>query len=111
VSKYSINQTVLREEKYLVDAPTEMGYEVEVHSESAPLNSHYSEQEAKNANIVIPSRYLSGAYGTIGFARQPDHRFALVKDELDEYGSYGPKWFGRVQQLYKEKQTLAMARA
>jgi hypothetical protein len=88
VSKYSINQTVLREEKYLVDAPAEMGYEVEVHSESAPLNSHYSEQEAKDANIVIRSRYLSGAYGIIGFARQPDHRFALVKDELDEYGSY-----------------------
>ena len=35
----------------------------------------------------------------------------MIKDELDEYRGYGAKWLGRVQQLYKEKQTLAMARA
>ena len=35
----------------------------------------------------------------------------MVKDELDEYRGYGSKWVGRVQQIYKEKQTLAMARA
>ena len=36
---------------------------------------------------------------------------AMIKDELDEYRGYGARWLGRVQQLYKEKQTLAMARA
>ena len=36
MSKYSVNQTVLREEKYLVEALKEMGYEVEVHPEGAP---------------------------------------------------------------------------
>jgi hypothetical protein len=111
MSKYSVNQTVLREEKYLVEALKEMNYEVEVHPEGAPLNSYYSEQEAKVANIIIRRQYLPGAYGDIGFARQLNSHFAWVKDELDEYGSYGPRWLGRVQQLYKEKQTLAMARA
>jgi fructose-specific phosphotransferase system component IIB len=53
MSKYSVNQTVLREEKYLVEALKEMGYEVEVHPEGAQLNSYYSEQEAKVANIII----------------------------------------------------------
>jgi len=36
MSKYSVNQTVLREEKYLVEALKEIGYEVEVHPEGAP---------------------------------------------------------------------------
>jgi hypothetical protein len=111
VSKYSVNQTVLREEKYLVEALKEMGYVVEVHPDGALLNSYYSEQEAKTANIIIRRQHLRGAYGDIGFTRQPDGQFAIVKDELDEYRGYGTRWVGRVQQLYKEKQTLAMARA
>ena len=46
MSKYGETQTVLREEKYLVEALKEMGYEVEVHPEEVQLNSYYSEQEA-----------------------------------------------------------------
>ena len=111
MSKYSVNQTVLREEKYLVEALKEMGYEVEVHAEGVNMNSYYSEQEAKIANIIIRRQHLRGAYGDIGFIRQPNGQFAMVKDELDEHRGYGAKWVGRVQQLYKERQTLAMARA
>ena len=111
MSKYSVNQTVLREEKYLVEALKEMGYEVEVHPQGAQLNSYYSEQEAKAANIVIRRQYLRGAYGDIGFARQPDGQLTMIKDELDGYHGYGTRWLGRVQQLYKEKQTLAVARS
>jgi hypothetical protein len=111
MSKYSVNQTVLREEKYLVEALNEIGYEVEVHPEGSPMNSYYAEQEAKVANIIIRRQHLRGAYGDIGFTRQPGGQFAVVKDELDEHRGYGAKWVGRVQQLYKEKQTLAMAKA
>ena len=75
------------------------------------LNSYYAEQEAKVANIIIRRDQLRGAYGDVGFVRQPDGQFAMIKDELDEYRGYGARWLGRVQQLYKEKQTLAMARA
>jgi hypothetical protein len=111
MSKYSVNQTVLREEKYLVEALKEMGYEVEVHPDGAPLNSYYAEQEAKAANIIIRRQHLRGAYGDIGFTRQPGGQFAVVKDELDEHRGYGTRWVGRVQQIYKEEQTLAMAEA
>ena len=111
MSKYGLTQTVLREEKYLVDVLTEMGYEIEVHPEGTQLNSYYSEQEGKLANIVIRRQHLHGAYGDIGFARQSDRQFTLIADELDQYHGYGAKWLGRVQQLYKEKQTLAVARA
>jgi len=111
VSKYGQTQTVLREEKYLVEALKEMGYEVEVHPEGTELNSYYSEQEAEVANIVIRRQHLRGAYGDIGFARHPDGQFAMIEDELDDYGGYGRKWLGRVQQIYKENQALAVAQA
>ena len=110
MSKYGETQTVLSEEKYLVEALKDMGYQVEVHAQGARLKSYYSEQEEKVANIIIRREQLRGAYGDVGFARQPDGRLALITDELDEHRGYGTKWLGRVQQLYKEKQTLAMAR-
>jgi len=111
MSKYGETQTVLREEKFLLDALKEMGYQVEVHPEGAPLNSYYSEQEAKVANIIIRRAQLPGAFGDVGFVRQPDGRFTLIADELDNHSSCGRKWLGRVQQIYKENQTLAVAQA
>ena len=111
MSKYGEIHTSLREEKYLLEALTEMGYQVEAHCEGAPLNSYYSDQEAKVANVIIRRDQLRGAYGDVGFVRQPDGQFAMIKDELDEYRGYGARWLGRVQQIYKEKQTLATARA
>jgi Protein of unknown function (DUF1257) len=111
MSKYGICSTVVKEEKYLVEALKEMGYEVEVHPNGARLDSYYSEQERKVAHIIVRRAQLRGAFGDIGFARQPDGSFAMIADDLDEHCGYGAKWLGRVQQLYKEKQTLAMARA
>ena len=111
MSKYAHTVTELREEKYLVEALREMGYRPEVHPQGAKLNSYYSEQEAKVAHVIVRRRELPGAYGDIGFVRQPDGRFGMVGDELDEHTGYGAKWLGRAQQIYKEKQTLAVARS
>ena len=111
MSKYGCVETVVRDENYLVEALKEMGYEVEVHPDGARLNSYYSEQERRAANIIVRRAQLRGAFGDIGFARQPDGSLAMIADELDDHCGYGAKWLGRVQQLYKEKQTLAMARA
>src|SRR2546428_11198804 len=105
MSKYANTVTALREEEYLVEALREMGYRPEVHPQGAKLNSYYSEQEAKVAHVIIRRRELPGAYGDIGFVRQPDGRFAMVCDEVDEHTGYGAKWLGWVQQAYKEKQT------
>jgi len=84
MSKYSVNQTVLREEKYLGEALKEMGCEVEVRPEVGQLNSYYAEQEAKVANI-IRRQHVQGVYGDIGSTRQPDGQLAVIKDELEEY--------------------------
>jgi len=111
LSKYAQLITDLHEEKYLVEGLKERGYEVEVHPEGAPLGRYFSEQEAKTAHVIIRRSHLKGAFGDIGFARQPDGRLVAIVDELDQQCGYGAKWLGRVQQLYKEKQTLATARA
>jgi hypothetical protein len=111
VSKYAQVDTVLREQKYLVEALKEMCYAVEVHPEGAPLGRYYSEQEGKTAHVIIRRSELKGTFGDIGFARQADGRLVAIVDELDQQCGYGTKWLGRVQQLYKEKQTLATARA
>lgn len=108
MSKYAITSTELRDEKYLVEALREMGYNPEVHSGGAKLSSYFFEQERKTAHVIIRRRELSGAFGDIGFVRQPDGRLSKIGDELDH--EYGQRWLGRVQQLYKEKETLAMAR-
>ncbi len=109
MSKYAQLSTELREEKHLIEALQQMGYTPEVHPEGARLNSYYSEQEGKVAHVIIRRRDLPGAFGDIGFVRQPDGRLSMIGDELDH--QYGARWLGRVQQLYKEKQTLAVARA
>ncbi|HEX5482103.1 MAG TPA: DUF1257 domain-containing protein [Terriglobia bacterium] len=109
MSKYCQIETVLRDERYLVDALRDMGYKPEVHDEGATLNSYYSEQEGKVAHVIIRRRELPGAFGDIGFVRQADGQLSKIGDELDY--QYGARWLGHVQQLYKEKQTLAAARA
>lgn len=109
MSKYAVTSTEVKEEKYLVEALREMGYHPEVHAEGAKVNSYFSEQEAKIAHVIIRRRDLPGAFGDIGFVRQADGRLSKIGDELDR--QYGARWLGRLQQLYKEKQTLAVARA
>jgi hypothetical protein len=111
MSKYAVSQTALKDEKHLVDALRELGYHPEVHAQGEKLNRYYSEQEGKTAQVIIRRNELRGAYGDIGFVKQPDGRFRMIADELDEQSGYGAKWLGRVQQVYKEKQTLAVARA
>ncbi len=111
MSKYAISLTEFKEEKHLVEALRDMGYHPQVESEGARLNRYYSEQEAKTAHVIIRRHELPGAFGDIGFVRDAGGRFRMIADEIDEYGGYGTKWLGRVRQLYKEKQTLAAARA
>ena len=47
MSKYGETITQVREEKYLLEALKEMGYQIEAQPEAAPLNCCYSDQEAK----------------------------------------------------------------
>lgn len=111
MSKYCVTTTHITEQKHLIDALREMGYHPEVHPEGAKLKRYYSEQDEKIAHVIIRRRELPGAFGDIGFVKELEGRFRMIADELNDPSQYGPKWVGRVQQIYKEKQTLAVARA
>lgn len=111
MSKYGISLTALVEEKHLVDALRELGYRPEVWPQGAKLHRYYSEQEEKTAHVIIRRHELPGSFGDIGFVKQSDGRFQMISDELDQHSQSGEKWLGRVQQAYKERQTLAVARA
>ncbi|HEX5481837.1 MAG TPA: hypothetical protein VFZ08_04350 [Terriglobia bacterium] len=88
MSKYAVTSTEVKEEKHLVEALREMGYHPEMHAEGATLNSYYSEQEGKVAHIIIRRSELPGAFGDIGFVRQPDGQLSKIGDELDyRYGA------------------------
>ena len=54
---------------------------------------------------------LRPASNDIGFARAADGRFVALLSEYDQAVGYDRAWLGRVQQLYKEKQTVAAAKA
>lgn len=111
MSKYAQVNTVISEDRYLIEALRELGYHPEVHPQGAKLNRYYSEQEEKTAHVIIRRHELPGSFGDIGFVKQADGRFQMISDELDQHSQSGQKWLGRVQQAYKEKQTLAVARA
>ena len=111
MSKYSVNQTVLREERYLVEALKEMGYRVEVHAEGAPLVGYHGDERPERAHVILRRSQLDSASNDIGFVRGTDGRFRAILSEYDRSIGYDDRWLGQVHQQYKEKQTLAVAKA
>jgi len=111
VSKYGVTVTELREERYLTEALQELGYQFEVHPQGANLEGYEGLERPERAHVIIRRRHLDPASNDIGFARTADGRFTALLSEYDRAIGYDHKWLGRVQQVYKERQTLAMARA
>lgn len=111
MSKYGVTVTELRDERCLTESLQQMGYEVEVHPQGANLEGYEGSERPERANVIIRRRHLGPASNDIGFARTADGRFTALLSEYDRAIGYDHKWLGRVQQVYKEKQTLAMARA
>jgi hypothetical protein len=54
---------------------------------------------------------LDAASNDIGFARTPDGRYVARLSEYDQQIGFNQKWLNRVHQIYKEKQTIAVAKA
>ena len=111
MSKYGITITELRDERCLTSALQELGYEVEVHPQGANLVGYEGSERRERANVIIRRRHLDPASNDFGFARAADGSFTALLSEYDRAIGYDHKWLGRVQQVYKENQTFAMARA
>jgi len=54
---------------------------------------------------------LDSASNDIGFARDATGAFQAVISEYDRGIGFDDAWLGRLAQVYKEKQTMAIARA
>jgi hypothetical protein len=111
MSAYGEYETTLCEQKFLVEGLMAMGYTVEVHSEGAPLIGYHGDERPERAHVVIRRAQLDSASNDIGFARGADGRFRAILSEYDRSIGYDAQWLDKVHQHYKEKQTLAVAKA
>jgi hypothetical protein len=111
VSKYVELRTSLNDERYLVEALRELGYEPEVCPEGRPLVGYVGDQRAERAHVIIPRGQLDSASNEIGFARDNGGVFQAVVSEYDRGIGFNDAWLGRLAQVYKERQTMAVAKA
>ncbi len=111
MSAYGEFSTVMRERRFLVEALTAMGYQVEFHADSKPLIGYHGDERPERAHVVIRRAQLDSASNDIGFVCGTDGRYRAILSEYDRSIGYDDKWLGKVQQHYKEQQTLAIAQA
>ena len=111
MSAYGEYETTLYEQKFLVEGLFAMGYTAEVHHQSAPLIGYHGDERPERAHVIIRRAQLDSASNDIGFVRGADGRFRAILSEYDRSIGYDAQWLGKVHQHYKEKQTLAVAKA
>ena len=111
MSKYLELRTKLTEEQYLVEALRELGYMPEVCREGTALVGYMGDERAERAQIVIRRRQLDSASNDIGFARDASGAYQAIISEYDRGIGFDDAWLGRIAQTYKERQTMAVAKA
>ena len=111
MSKYAVFSTIMSDEHFLASALSEMGYRVETHANGAALFGYQGDRRPERAHVIIRRHQLDAASNDIGFIRTSDGRFEAVLSEYDRQIGYDDAWLGKVQQIYKEKQTIAVAKA
>ena len=111
MSKYVELRTSVTDERYLVEALRELGYQPEVCPEGRPLVGYLGDKRAERAQIIIPRGQLDAASNEIGFARDGTGVYQAIVSEYDRGIGFDDAWLGRLVQVYKERQTMAVAKA
>ena len=111
MSKYVELRSSLTDERHLVEALRELGYEPEVCPEGRSLVGYVGDQRAERAHIIIPRGQLDSASNEIGFARDSGGVYQAIVSEYDRGIGFNDAWLGRLVQVYKERQTMAVAKA
>lgn len=116
MSAYQKQKTNITEGRFLVEALRQLGYEPHVHEQPVTLRDGHG--NALQATIVVPKEQLvnehggRNSYASLGFIER-DGQFEAVIDNWDRqggyYGHYGTKWFEGLQDVYKERQQIAVA--
>ena len=111
MSKYMESKIEITEESHLVGALRDLGYEPEVHASGAPLVGYQGDERPERAHIIIRRRQLDSASNDIGFARDASGVYRAIISEYDRGIGFNDAWLGRLAQTYKERQTMAVAKA
>jgi hypothetical protein len=111
MSKYEEFRTVIADETYLVEALEQLGYKPEAHKGGASLFGYMGDERPERAHVIIRRSQLDSASNDIGFARDENGQYRAVVSEYDRGIGFDDKWIGRVSQAYKERQTMAIAKA
>lgn len=100
MSAYSSIQTHLVSAVHLQKALQDMGFaQVELHTTPQPVEGAFSESADRGAEVIVRRKYLSGAYGDLGFARDEQGRFMLLVNDMDR-DTYGAGWLQKLTQRY-----------
>jgi hypothetical protein len=111
MSKYEELRTVLSDERYLLEALNDFGYCAEISPDGLSLYGYLGDERPEKANIVIRRQQLNSASNDIGFARDANGVYRALISEYDRGIGFDDAWLGRVAQTYKERQTMAIAKA
>jgi len=111
MSKYEEMSTVLMHEGYLVEALEQIGYKPEVYRDGAALYGYLGDERPEQAHVIIRRRQLNSASNDIGFVRDASGQYRAVVSDYDPGIGFDQAWLGRISQAYKERQTMAVAKA
>ena len=111
MSKYEVSNITLAEQCHLIGALRDMGYESEIHTEGAPLVGYQGDERPERAHVIIRRRQLDSASNDIGFARDGSGVYRAIISGYDRSIGVNDAWLGRLAQCYKERQTMAVAKA
>jgi Protein of unknown function (DUF1257) len=110
LSKYQELETKVTEERFLIEALRELGYRPDVCPEGRYLIGYQGDQRQERAHVIVPRQQLDCASNDIGFARDATGVFRALISEYDRGIGFDHAWLGRVAQIYKERQTMAIAK-
>lgn len=110
MSAYGEFETVMREERYLLECLKALGFKPEVHKEAAALIDYCGRARPDKAHIIIRRTQLTDGSNDIGFVKGSDGRYSAILSQYDRQIGFNDKWVGKVSQRYKECQTMGIAR-
>jgi hypothetical protein len=110
MSHYTEVECQIRDDRALVEALKELGFEVEVNQTPVPLYGWHGDLRPERAEVVIRRVHVGHSSNDIGFARQPDGTFKAIISEFDVRQGKDQTWMNKVRQLAAVHTTLLVAR-
>lgn len=112
MSKFERTTTTIADGTYLVEALEELGFKPAVNWQGQELRGYGGVAWPEKAQVIIPRAQLKGALADVGFVRDRNGTYQAVIDDMDrDYAGLNQAWLGRIAQVYKERQTMAVAKA